>query len=872
MTSISEFGERYRRMLAIYISGSVADAELVDAPGLGRAALDDGRGLVELLSIHQSALLAILTGLPSTAACNEIIARSGEFLAEAAAPYELTHLGWRDAVDQLQRLNESLERQVAERTAALRDSERRFQDIAEIGGDWMWETDREHRFTHVFGQGADGLSDRSGPIGRTRWEAAGGDPGADELWARHKADLDAHRPFRHFRYEKRAPSGAPISISAGGSPVFDQDGDFIGYRGTATDETAMVEARHRADAAELTTRRIFETSLDLILVTDRNGAFLHVSPSAISILGYDPAEMIGQSGAKFLSPEDLDKTRDEMRTARRDGTARNFECRYVHKQDRIVTLWWTGVWSASERQYFFTGRDITERQQTEQRLRESEEQLIRAQRLARTGSVLRDLRTGRREWSDETYRIFGVSREAFAATFENVFNMIHPEDQPLVVASRAQTAAGVCPEPLEYRIIRPGGEVRHVHREWELIRDDAGNLVQLLGTIQDVTERRQIEQQLRQAQKMEAIGNLTGGMAHDFNNLLGVIVGNLGLARDQISGNQELTEIVGEALEAAWRGADLTRRLLAFARRQPLRPARIDINELVGDTLRLLRRLLGEDIEVSFTFAENIWPVSADPAQLEATLANLANNARDAMPRGGHLIITTANRRLDAEYAATRADVTPGDYAMIEVSDTGTGMPAEIISHIFEPFFTTKEPGRGTGLGLSMVFGFLRQSGGHVNVYSEPGVGTTFRLYLPRATTEAPVPDLLEGTSAAGSAGETILIVEDNPAMRRVVGRQLRDLGYRVLECDRAAAALDELQRTRVDLLFTDVVMPGGLDGVELARLARERWPGLKIILTSGFPEARLNADAVLQSTLLLLSKPYSKKELAATLRAALDG
>jgi CheY-like chemotaxis protein len=266
-----------------------------------------------------------------------------------------------------------------------------------------------------------------------------------------------------------------------------------------------------------------------------------------------------------------------------------------------------------------------------------------------------------------------------------------------------------------------------------------------------------------------------------------------------------------------------------------------------------------------------MWPVVADPAQLEAALTNLANNARDAMPRGGRLIISTANRQLDSDYAADHTDVVPGDYVMIEVSDTGTGMAAETMAQIFEPFFTTKEQGRGTGLGLSMVFGFLRQSGGHVNVYSELEVGTTFRLYLPRAKEEEMVQQSPVPAAVPQGTGETVLVVEDNAAMRRVSTRQLRDLGYRVLECDRAAAALEILQREQVDLLFTDIVMPGGLDGVELAHIAEERWPTLKILLTSGFPQARVNGDGQLRN-FQLLSKPYRREELAAALHAALRG
>jgi len=513
-----------------------------------------------------------------------------------------------------------------------------------------------------------------------------------------------------------------------------------------------------------------------------------------------------------------------------------------------------------------------EQRRNSTRYREIVDQLERAQRLTHMGTDVRDLRAGDREWSDETYRIFGVSRESFDATQENVLALIHPDDRHLILTARAKTAVGITPDPMEYRIIRPDGGLRHVYREWALIRDDAGEPVQLLGTILDVTERRRGEEQLRQAQKMEAIGNLTGGIAHDFNNLLGVIVGNLDLARERAGSDEELQELIGDALEAAWHGADLTRRLLAFARRQPLRPAQVDINDLVNNTARLLGRLLGEDIDIVLDLGEPIWPVTADPAQLEASLVNLANNSRDAMPEGGSLIIATANRHLDADYAASHADVTPGDFVMIEVSDSGIGMSSEIMRQIFEPFFTTKEPGKGTGLGLSMVFGFLRQSGGHVNVYSEPGIGTTFRLYLARAGAEASQPEALGTLPVPRGAGETVLVVEDNLAVRRVVVRQLHDLGYRVLESERAAAALEVLAHEPVGLLFSDVVMPGGLDGVELARLALERWPTLKVVLSSGFPQARIDGNGEILGSLQLLSKPYRKEELAAALRAALDG
>jgi CheY-like chemotaxis protein len=372
---------------------------------------------------------------------------------------------------------------------------------------------------------------------------------------------------------------------------------------------------------------------------------------------------------------------------------------------------------------------------------------------------------------------------------------------------------------------------------------------------------------------MEAIGTLTGGLAHDFNNLLSVIIGNLDLVRERSQADPASSELVGEALAAALRGADLTRRLLAFARKQPLQPRPIDVNELVSGLNTLLARTLGGNIEVDLRLGDGVWPVVADPAQLESSLINLATNARDAMPDGGTLRIATGNRELDADYAGTHEGLTPGDYALIEVSDTGTGIAPETLGQIFEPFFTTKEGGKGTGLGLSMVFGFMKQSGGHINVYSELGVGTTFRLYLPhqldKAAAPAPAPPAAQ---LAPTGGGVVLVVEDNPGLRDLVVRQLTQLGYRCLEAGDGPSALRTLESETVDLVFTDVVMPNGMSGYDLGRDVRARWPAVKVLLTSGFAEEKRHDTASPQGGMRLLSKPYRKADLAHAIRDTFDG
>src|SRR5579859_33220 len=309
--------------------------------------------------------------------------------------------------------------------------------------------------------------------------------------------------------------------------------------------------------------------------------------------------------------------------------------------------------------------------------------------------------------------------------------------------------------------------------------------------MEDLTQRHALEAQLRQAQKMEAVGQLTGGMAHDFNNLLLVILGNLSLLSDGLPPGDEDAQLnCAEARDAALRGAALVRSLLAFARRQPLRPEKTDINELIAGQMVLLRRTLGETVQIETELAESLWPVMIDPAQLEAALINLATNARDAMPKGGRLTLSTRNRRLDRDYADQHPEVIPGDHVMIEVGDTGTGMPQEVVEHIFEPFFTTKERGSGTGLGLSMVFGFVKQSDGHIHVYSEVGVGTTFRLFLPRTREgEGARAEAIEEVVPSGK-GEMVLVVEDNESIRRLAVRQLGQLGYQSHAVGNVADAL----------------------------------------------------------------------------------
>lgn len=417
----------------------------------------------------------------------------------------------------------------------------------------------------------------------------------------------------------------------------------------------------------------------------------------------------------------------------------------------------------------------------------------------------------------------------------------------------------------------PGGD-----RIWESVlvpvRNSAGEIDRIIGSSRDVTEREEAQAQLRRAQRMEAVGHLTGGVAHDFNNLLQVIRGNLELVVGQIDDKEQAVQRARNALHGADRAAQLTRQLLAFARRQPLEPRVINLGRLVTDMAEMLRRTLGESVEVETVIAGGLWNTLADPAQVESAILNLAINARDAMPQGGRLTIEITNAVLDEEYARRDPDIEPGQYVLLAVSDTGHGMSADTAAKVFEPFFTTKGEEKGTGLGLSMVYGFVKQSQGHILIYSEVGQGTTVKIYLPRSRQSEPAAAPAPTGSLRGRS-EVILVVEDDDMVRTSVVGMLRDLGYSCLHVADGAAALEVLrQGAKVDLLFTDVVMPGPVKSRELAAEAQRLRPGLPVLFTSGYTDNAIVHHGRLDAGVQLISKPYAREELARRLRALLKG
>lgn len=393
-----------------------------------------------------------------------------------------------------------------------------------------------------------------------------------------------------------------------------------------------------------------------------------------------------------------------------------------------------------------------------------------------------------------------------------------------------------------------------------------------LFLMRELATRRAVEQRLAQAQKMEAVGQLTGGIAHDFNNLLTVVLGCADQLRGLTPAGSETRRLTEMVVNAGERAARLTSQLLAFARRQVLRPERLDVNALINGMRDLLVRVLGADIDIEFATGERITPTLADPVQLETALLNLVINARDAMPEGGRLTIETADVVLDADYAAQERDVRPGPYVMVAVTDNGFGMAADIVARVFDPFFTTKENGKGTGLGLSMVYGFVKQSGGHIKLYSEVGHGTTVKLYLPPSHDPELAAPSVELTGEVRRGSETILVVEDDPMVGDLVTSQLRSLGYRVVPAQDGPTALVALTETpKVDLLFADVVLPRGMGGRQLAEEACRRRPGLRVLFTSGYTANSIVHNGRLDPGVRLLTKPYTRERLAHMIRQALD-
>ncbi|MFI5057274.1 MAG: PAS domain S-box protein [Candidatus Acidiferrales bacterium] len=478
------------------------------------------------------------------------------------------------------------------------------------------------------------------------------------------------------------------------------------------------------------------------------------------------------------------------------------------------------------------------------------------------------------EWhyvSPQIGSILGYSPEEWLTSSSEWMRHVHPEDHAVVETAEAASHRGE-PFQAEYRMIRKDGRVIWVSDNAVVVRDAQGHSL-MEGIIVDITERKQLEVQLQQSRRMEAVGRLAGGVAHDFNNLLTIIKGYTELALNRTGIRAELRADIERIEDASERAATLVRQLLAFGRKQVLQPKALDLNSIVLGLDKLLRRLMGADIEMKTLVGEDVGTVKADPGQIEQVIMNLVVNARDAMPDGGRLTLETANIDLDSTYARDHATVRPGHYVMLAVTDTGVGMDAETASHIFEPFYTTKGGTSGTGLGLATVYGIVKQSGGYIWVYSEPGKGSSFKVYLPRVDEPAEAPQTIKKQPRARTGTETILLVEDEPAVRELTRMVLAAQGYSVVEAlnPEDAERLSETQGTEIHLLLTDVVMPG-LSGRELARRITARHPKMRVLYMSGYTQNVIAGGGTLETGIAFLQKPFTPATLIEKVRDVLDG
>ena len=601
-------------------------------------------------------------------------------------------------------------------------------------------------------------------------------------------------------------------------------------------------------------------------VTDR---IRFANPAYAALRGASVRELLGKPAIQAYARSELPRIPVMMESSDRIGHV-EFDTWYKRSDGTSFPVR-NGITSVlnekgAVRYRLIYAADASPRQRAEEAGRESEARFRATFEQAAVGIAHLDLGGRILRANDRFCAIAGFPRDELMR--RRAQDLVVPDDLARGRASWDALLDGRTPHySVDRRQLRANGSQVWVRATTSMVRDDAGQRLHLMLVLVDISELKTAEDALQHAQKMEAIGTLASGIAHDFNNMLGVVGGNLEIMMSLHEEDSEMKALAASAIDAVMRGADLTRRLLTFSRRQAVDPRALDINALLRNTGQLLRRSMRADIELDIDLPAGVWRILADPGQAEAAVTNLVGNARDAMQDGGRIHITTANRRITAEEAERSPDVPAGDYVVIEVADTGTGIAPEVLPHVFEPFFTTKPPGAGTGLGLAMVFGFARQSDGYVRVASRLGEGTRFQLLLPRAigADSRSIPVELDTTPPRGS--ETILLVEDNAELRGIVSRQLGDLGYRVLEAEDGPAAVKLLARAAVDLLMTDMMMPGGMNGLELAKLARDIAPGLPILLASAHADAMGGGEA---ADYPLLPKPFRALELARAVRAAL--
>lgn len=706
-------------------------------------------------------------------------------------------------------------------------------------------------------------------------------PDDREKSARAWAKAVLERSNYQIEHRVRRADGVYRDMSVRAVPLFGPNGAIREWVGVHTDITD--QRRAEVERAELLTRLTIQIERMPLayLLSGPDFRFVHWNPAAEHMFGFTTAEALGKLPSDLIVPPQSEKIVADIRVRLEVGDMNAHGlCEMVTKDGRPIICEWHntplfGLDGAFEG-VLAVAQDVTKRQQAEQAVRDTEQRLKRI--LASSPAILLNLTVEDEQirginWiSDNIREILG--HEPVDTLSPNWWlEHIHPDERGEVVACTHEGLFGPDGRAIsEFRFRHRSGQYLWTRSEIQLIRDDVGVAVEAVGAWSDITDRKLLEDQFHQAQKMDAIGQLAGGVAHDFNNLLTIINGYSELLIDRFPLEDPSRGMVVEIYKAGERSAGLTRQLLAFSRQQVLAPRILDLNEVVADTDKMLRRLIGEDVRLTTTLVSQPWPVRADAGQVEQILLNLAVNARDAMPTGGRLTIETRNVELDETYVRTHNDVRAGPHVLLSVSDTGSGMSAEVKAKIFEPFFTTKEVGKGTGLGLATVYGIVKQSGGHVSVYSEIGVGTTFKVYLPRVEPETHGSKSLSRIRKPPRGSETVLLAEDEAGVRTLTRQILIGCGYKVLEAhngDDAVRLASECSEP-IHLMLTDVVMPG-MGGRFASEEVAKRHPSLRVLFMSGYTDDAIIRHGVLRDGVNFIQKPFSPVALAIKVREILD-
>jgi two-component system cell cycle sensor histidine kinase/response regulator CckA len=711
----------------------------------------------------------------------------------------------------------------------------------------------------------------------------------DEYWNRNIADfheekaaienilhrLTAGEVLHDYPARVRCKDGTVKEVLIDSSVYF-EDGRFSYARCFTRDITAQ----RAAEEATARLAAIVASSDDGIVGKTLDGVVTSWNAGAERIFGYTADEMVGGSIFRLIPQELHDFERSLLEQIRQGERVEFSETERIRKDGKHIYIA-LSVSPIRDGRGQVVGassikRDVTQRKEAEEALAQNQERMQLALRAARMGTWRWEVPTDSVSWDQGLNQLYSLKPDESVSSYEQFLDRVHQDDRALVQSAvdRALDGAdGAGGLDYEFRIVLPDGGVRWLANHGRLVRDPDGKLLYMTGVCLDVTERKHIEERLRQSQRMDSVGQLAGGIAHEANNMMSVVLG----CADYVLQRSDLPEPVRQDVDQIWRAAKrtagITQQLLAFSRRQVLQPQVLDLNSTVRDLEPILSRALGESMGLRMHLSPTLGKIRADPGQLEQVLINLTLNARDAMGQGGRLTIETMNVALDQSYAAAKPIETlePGEYAALVVTDTGHGMDGATLGRVFEPFFTTKEVGQGTGLGLSTVYGIVKQSGGFIWVYSEPGLGTTFKLYFPLVARSAGASEP-QGPAPGGRPDEVVVVVEDEPLVRGIMARTLRDCGYGVLEAGNGLEALEilESRQGRVSLVVADVVMPD-MGGREMASQLARRWPHVPMLFTSGYTGLDVVRRGLLEEDREFIQKPLAPEALARKVREMVD-